>query len=86
MHSAGSSSSNSVALLRLLPNLGQHAYAGAKLGRGNVGKQFMPKFERRRVDLCNHPLRSPAEMDGFATAIVRQAFACHPAFPFQPMQ
>jgi hypothetical protein len=78
--------SNSVAFLRPLSNPVEYAHASAKLGPTNIGKQFMTKLERRCVDLDDDPPRAAAEVDGFATSIVRQAFASHPAFPLEAVQ
>src|SRR5437588_5539749 len=61
-----------ISLLRFLVDPVQDANAGVQIGRGNVVEQFMTKLECRRVDLRDHPLSPPRQMNGFATAIVRR--------------
>jgi len=79
-------SSVSIPLLGFLPNPVQHPHASSQFRRRDVVKQFMTKFERRRLDLFDHTLSTGRKMNRFATTIVRRVFASDPAIAFQPMQ
>jgi hypothetical protein len=76
---------SSIASLSFVANLRQHPHTRPKLRKRNIIEQFMSKLECLCADSRNDALRSPPEMHGLTTPIVRGAFAHYPAVILKPM-